>query len=43
MKKTNDIKKYFEEINENLLLNHKLLFIKRYNYQNEKIMEKWLF
>ena len=26
MKKINDIKKYFDEINENLLLNHKLLF-----------------
>ena len=26
MKKINDIKKYFDEINENLLQNHKLLF-----------------
>ena len=26
MKKINDIKKYFGEINENLLQNHKLLF-----------------
>ncbi len=27
MKNTNDIKQYFREINENLLLNHKLLFL----------------
>ena len=37
MKKINDIKKYFDEINENLLLNHKLLFsLKRLNFKNKK-------